>query len=604
MDELDERTEKTDLSLKSLGQSAKNAGGIVKNLAVGIAGAAAAISTFVVMTAKNRQELEILARQAKLTTEEFSALSFATKQYGINGEQIADISKDIADKMGEFGTAGTGAFQDFADVVGMTKEEAQVLAIQMQDMSGPQVIGELVRRMEDAGASTNDMTFALESVGNDLSRLLPLFADGGKELKSLEGSFISATAGMKLTQDQAKELEGAARSFDALTASLGASANVIAANLAPAITDFFNEIKSIIPLVTEDLVNFINSFKEIGELRTVREVEGQIGNLNLEIAKIKENLAEGDIFGLSFGEAGEAHLNDRLEQLKELEARLATVKLEAEESGVGSAGGSAPSAGDSAGAELPSAEEILAEVRANNLKLQQEALAESNATALASIEDRFKTETELLQEKLEEELIIAAENDELKLQLRQEFTDNILAIEEKKNEDLKKQEDKLAREKERSDKILLRQEKKDADQKTKIGESFLGAAKSLNSDLLEDNKAVGAGIIVADTAMGVQKAFAQLGVYGAPAAAAIAASGLAQLANLEGASRGGGSTSGPTSIPTDIPEQDQEEILLSQTDTGGANQSVIIRFEGSGDEITEAIAKNMQVLQRNGTIDA
>ena len=41
----------------------------------------------------------------------------------INAEQIADISKDIADKLGEFSAAGTGVFQDYADVMKLTKEQ-------------------------------------------------------------------------------------------------------------------------------------------------------------------------------------------------------------------------------------------------------------------------------------------------------------------------------------------------------------------------------------------------------------------------------------------------------------------------------------------------
>ena len=73
----------------------------------------------------SRKELEAFARQAKTTEENFQALSFATNQFGVNAEQIADISKDVADRLGEFATAGTGTFQDYADVMKLTKEQAK-----------------------------------------------------------------------------------------------------------------------------------------------------------------------------------------------------------------------------------------------------------------------------------------------------------------------------------------------------------------------------------------------------------------------------------------------------------------------------------------------
>ena len=79
----------------------------------------------VLASARNRKELELLSKQAKVSTEDFQALAFSTSQFGINADQIADISKDIADKVGEFSAAGTGAFQDYADVIKLTKEEAQ-----------------------------------------------------------------------------------------------------------------------------------------------------------------------------------------------------------------------------------------------------------------------------------------------------------------------------------------------------------------------------------------------------------------------------------------------------------------------------------------------
>ena len=183
LEELETQTGKNDKALAAMSKTASAVGSALTVTATAGLALATALTAVVLKSAASQKELTLLSRQAKLSTEDFEALSFATKQYGINAEQIADISKDISDKLGEFSKVGTGAFKDFADIVGLTKEQAMEAAKEFENMSSDQVIGEMVRQMEEAGASSNQMTFALESMGNDLSRLIPLFTDSSKELK-------------------------------------------------------------------------------------------------------------------------------------------------------------------------------------------------------------------------------------------------------------------------------------------------------------------------------------------------------------------------------------------------------------------------------------
>ena len=79
-------------------------------------------------------------------------------------------------------------------------------------------------------------------------------------------------------------------------------------------------------------------------------------------------------------------------------------------------------------------------------------------------------------------------------------------------------------------------------EKAKSTEQYTNAAMTLGNALFEDNKAVKAGLIIADTAAGIMKAFADLPYPAALAASAsIAATGVAQLAAARSASKGGGS---------------------------------------------------------------
>ena len=135
--------------------------------------------------------------------------------------------------------------------------------------------------------------------------------------------------------------------------------------------------------------------------------------------------------------------------------------------------------------------------------------------------------------------------------------------------------------------------------------SYADAAINIGNLLFEDNKALRLGLVVADTAAGITRAFADLPYPAALAASAsIAATGAAQLSAINSASKGGGSSVGSpsaTSVDTSLPEE-TPELSINASDTSGSNQSIIIRFEGSGDDITEAIANNMKVMQVGGLL--
>jgi hypothetical protein len=343
----------------------------------------------------------------------------------------------------------------------------------------------------------------------------------------------------------------------------------------------------------------------------VGEVSGQINVLNSEIEALQAMLDKDIIYasgeGWLAGGSGDEKLQAKIDKLKQLEDRLNEIK-KANESKPEAPGlsGDTGNPEESAEAEY---ERILLEIKKNNLALEAEARAAADALALEGIQDRFKKETELLEEKLEEELILIGDDKGLKLSLEKEYADNLVAIEQEKNDKLKKESDKKAKIMRSEKDKEARQDKKAAQQKDRNNDSILSSVKSLNTSLLDDNKAIGAGIIVADTARASMRAIADLGPIAGPlAAAAIAATGLTQLANLNGAERGGGSISGSSTaaVDTSIPEQAQEsdQILLSQSDTENGNQSVIIKFEGDGNEITEALAKSMKVMQRSGALEA
>ena len=132
-------------------------------------------------------ELERMAFRSNATTQEFQKLAAGAAAYGVEQEQLADQLKDFNEKLGELTTLGSGAGIDFFEQIAMKTEGgaqgAKKLILQMQKLSGPQALQLYIDKLEEAGVSHQQMSFYLESMGSDLTNLIPLFANGGEAAK-------------------------------------------------------------------------------------------------------------------------------------------------------------------------------------------------------------------------------------------------------------------------------------------------------------------------------------------------------------------------------------------------------------------------------------
>lgn len=591
LDSLDKQTQKNDSSFGKLTKTANAVGTALTVTATAGLALATALTAVVLKSAASQQELELLSRQAKLSTEDFEALSFATKQYGINAEQIADISKDIADKLGEYSKVGSGAFQDFADVVGLTKEEAMQAASEFENLSSDQVIGRMVSQMEAAGATGNQMTFVLESMGNDLSKLSPLFAGNSKELNQLTSTYAKATKEMRLTNAEIEGLKGVATTFDLMTDSMSKSGQLISASLAPLLDEFFNGVIDVVPEATQTIIDFINAFKSADEIKSIDSMNRLIDD---QKAKVQELRMEQNELGKSFATMFDSEKsltmqkeqlnnqieieNQRIDELIESRDKLAKQEAEAaKQREGGNIGGTFSPGGGSGG----------------------------TGDQVSAIADRFKTEEELLRAKLENELLIVGENNELKLQLEQEFQDNLLAIKLAADDEALSMGNDMVDLFRRNQEEDLKNAKKANDQKSSNDAAYFGAAVNLGNAFFEDNKAVRAGLAVVDTAAGITKSFADLPYPAALAASAqIATSGAVQLATISSASKGSSSSSQTTAAQVNVEPEPSSELTISDNDVSGAgnSQQLTIKIESDDTETARYISSILGTATVNGTI--
>ncbi|HBZ9735596.1 TPA: phage tail tape measure protein [Klebsiella pneumoniae] len=141
------------------------------------AGSAVGASGFQLLKSTSRQiaETDRWAKSLQLSTQELLAWQFAAEKAGISGDQMADIFKDIGDKIGDAVLNKSGEAVDALNALGLSAEKLSKVSPDKQLLA----IGESLGKI-----STNaEKTTILESLGNDLSKLLPLFDNNNQKLK-------------------------------------------------------------------------------------------------------------------------------------------------------------------------------------------------------------------------------------------------------------------------------------------------------------------------------------------------------------------------------------------------------------------------------------
>lgn len=159
-----------DVAKSSAALAGIGAAAIAAGLAVGASG-------FQLLKSTSRQiaETDRWAKSLQLSTQELLAWQFAAEKAGVSGDQMADIFKDIGDKIGDAVLNKSGEAVDALNALGLSAEKLSKVSPDKQLLAIGESLGEI---------STNaEKTTILESLGNDLSKLLPLFDNNNQKLK-------------------------------------------------------------------------------------------------------------------------------------------------------------------------------------------------------------------------------------------------------------------------------------------------------------------------------------------------------------------------------------------------------------------------------------
>ncbi|HCL4322866.1 TPA: phage tail tape measure protein [Pseudomonas aeruginosa] len=215
----------------------KNAAKVGAAIGAATAAGITALAALTVSTVRNANEIANLASVANASTTEFQKYAAGAKLVGIEQEKLADIFKDVNDKVGDFLNTGGGALADFFENVA---PKVGVTADQFRNLSGPQALGLYVSSLEKAKVSQSDMTFYLEAIASDATALLPLLRNNAEGFKAFGDAAQAAGAILdEKTIKSASELQAATWLVEQSTTGLK---NQLTSALIPVLSDFSTKL--------------------------------------------------------------------------------------------------------------------------------------------------------------------------------------------------------------------------------------------------------------------------------------------------------------------------------------------------------------------------
>jgi len=162
---------------KSVEKDAKAVGVSLASAATAAVGLGTASLVMLKHVAENTAETNNWAKSLNIATSTLQAWEYAAQSAGLSGDKMADIFKDLGDKIGDAVITGGGEAIDVLNKLGLKAEDLAKMTPDKQLLAIGDALGKIGTQSEKINI--------LESLGNDLSKLLPLLDNGAAGLKNM-----------------------------------------------------------------------------------------------------------------------------------------------------------------------------------------------------------------------------------------------------------------------------------------------------------------------------------------------------------------------------------------------------------------------------------
>ena len=159
----------------------KSASTVAGSVTAAMLGAASGALALVKATSEHITETDRWAKSLGIGTQALLQWQYAATKAGLSGDNIADIFKDLNDKIGDAVLNKSGEAAQALDTLGLSAQKLQALSPDKQLLAISQAM---------QGMNTAQKTNIYESLGNDLSKLMPLLDNGAEGLHKLQQAAI------------------------------------------------------------------------------------------------------------------------------------------------------------------------------------------------------------------------------------------------------------------------------------------------------------------------------------------------------------------------------------------------------------------------------
>lgn len=260
-----------------------------KRVTVGATAAGAAIFSLANSTAQTAREVQLLSQVANTSPRNFQRMAAGAASVGIEQEKLADILKDVNDRVGDFLETGGGPMADFFENIG---PKVGVTIDHFRNLSGDDALLLYVDSLQKAGLSQQEMTFYLEAMASDTTALLPLLRDGASELKRL-GDAAENTG--RILDEEAIQRSAEYRSeLSRIQGVIVGLRNTIGTALLPAVTRTTKQIGDALVANRDDMKSWAEAFADGVEraLPLIGEVATGIGTVSAIVWDVIDSTAQ------------------------------------------------------------------------------------------------------------------------------------------------------------------------------------------------------------------------------------------------------------------------------------------------------------------------
>lgn len=271
-----EENEKTINFLKSSAKFVAKWGTILATAAT--AGAAAIAKA----SLSNVQNLKTQADVAGLSVAEFQRLSFAAKQFGVDSEELSQGFKDINDRVADFLTTGAGPMADFFEKVA---PQVGVTAEMFRGLSSKDALQLFVNTLERANLNQQEMTFQMEAIIGNGTKLLPLLRNNGKAMGEL--AKVAEDLGIGLSEVDTENAIQAQRKLQQIGEVINNLITAAVVKLAPLIEALTAEFLKMIKESGGIEVVAVKALKAVGEaVQNVIKVVNFFGDAWMRVKQV------------------------------------------------------------------------------------------------------------------------------------------------------------------------------------------------------------------------------------------------------------------------------------------------------------------------------